>query len=326
MKYFLLITVSLLSSVYIFNYTIDPFGIQNKLCEQKYKPVLNERAKKYRNIFYENNIKYYDSLILGSSRVMKIVPSNSKITSSFYNFGVHVANNAEKLYILKEWLKVKQLKTVYLGIDYFNFHSLQRPLYVNYQKFKEGVDINYFSFSTFKLSIKSLINKINDKPITYFNDDGSINYVNKDKLIMQKKYNFTTQHFIEMAKNGIEKDLVNKKFTIENRVYDILTEFKKLSYEYNFKLIVFITPMNHSVLDQLETNHQDILNKFKIIDKKLVGIFGEIYKFNTRNTLNENNENFYDPHHYRSIIGDNIVNRINNINDHYGIILNKDFY
>jgi len=321
LKYYIIIFVSTFSFIFIFNYLIDPYGKQNSFCEIKYKPVLNERGQKFNYIFTEGNIEKYDSVILGSSRVMKISPSSSILTKGFYNFGVHVANNSEKLFLLEEWLKVKKLEKVYLGVEYYNFHENKKPLYVNKNNFKNNYNTNYLSTQTLKLSYKSFINMINDKPITFFNTNGSINYFNKEVLISNNSFNFTTKKFKNSATSHLKNNMINDPFKIEEKVFDVLLKIQELSEKYDFELYVFITPMQSEFLNQLD-NHKNILTKFDYIDKRLLDIFGKLYKFNLNDRFNKNTKNFYDPFHYRENLGLEIINRLNN-KGQFGTILYK---
>lgn len=320
-QYFIGVTTIVFGFIFLFNYAVDPYGKQNFFCEIKYKPVLNERGQKYNYIFNENNIEKYDSLILGSSRVMKIVPSNSKFTQNFYNFGVHVANNAEKLFLIEEWLKVNKLKKVYLGIDYYNFHQNKRPLYVDTSSYKSDFNANYLSIQTLKLSYKSIANKIKVQPITFFNTDGSINYFNKDSLIAQNKYDFSTEKFRNEAVGSLKENMINDPFMIDEKVFDILKEIKELSLKYGFELFVFITPSQQEVLKELK-NYPELSKKYLYIDKKLVDIFGIVYKFYHDDKYNRNTKNFYDVVHYRGVLGDKIIDRLNDVGD-YGVVLKK---
>lgn len=309
--------------VFLFNYSIDPYGKQNIFCSKEFKPVLNERAKKYSDIFYDGKIREYDSLILGSSRVMQIIPSHFEETKTFYNFGVHVANNAEKLFILKEWLKVKKLKKVYFGIDYYNFHKNKRPIYLDPMKFQNNDSSNYLSVSTLKLSYKTLLNQIKNKPQTFFMEDGSINYFNNDRLIKENKYDFSQKRFETEAKNNILEDMVNDPFVIDDNVFEILKEVKELSIKHNFELFVFITPMEQLSIEEIE-KHPEIVKKFQYIDSHLVDIFGKVYKFYDKNYYNADTHNFYDLVHYRSLIGDKIIQTFIGTSLDYGQILTKE--
>jgi len=319
LKYLGSIVILMIVFLFTFNFIIDPYGKQNYFCNIKYKPVLNERGKKYSYIFYDKHINNYDSLILGSSRVMQIITSNSKLTKSFYNFGVHVANNAEKLFILQEWLKVKKLKTVYLGIDYYNFHKNKRPLYVDYGQYQNSNNSNYLSINTLKLSYKSLLNQIYNAPQTFFNEDGSINYFNNDKLISENKFDFSKNKFILQSRAYVKTHMIDDPFIIEEKVFDKLIKIKELSLKYNFKLHIFITPMQQEVLNVLK-KYPNIKDKFRYIDKKLTTIFGNIYNFSIKNKYNQNRKNFYDSYHYRSVLGDKIISRINGLSNDYGKI------
>lgn len=203
--------------------------------------------------------------------------------------------------------KKKRLKTIYLGIDYYNFHNLHRPLYVDVNSYKNG-SLNYFSIATLKLSFKSLLNKINDRPITYFNPDGSINYYNNDLSIKKGTYDFSQKRF-EYGATGLEANMIKSPFIIEEKVFDILKEIKNLATKNDIKLYIFITPMQHEVFKKLE-NHPDLVQKFNYIDKRLVSIFSTVYKFSNDDKYNAIRENFYDPWHYRDLLGDEILKKL----------------
>ena len=318
-KYILLLVCGVYGFVFIFNLLIDPYGKQNLLCSKVYKPILNERAEKYDYIFYENHIEDYDSIVLGSSRVMRILPSSLNKIGKFYNFGISFANNAEKLFILKEWLKKKDLKTVYLGLDYFNFHKNMYPMLVKKEKFKKISYSDYFSFNTFKLSLKALKFQILDKPKTFFNNDGSINYMEKDRLIKENRYDFSKKRYETEAKNIVNTFMITNTFIIDDRVFGVLKEMKKLSLENGFKLKVFLTPAQKQVLYEL-SKHPKLLKKFYIIQQRLIKIFGNIYDFGVLNKTNKDRKNFYDPYHYRSNVGNKIIARLNS-KGNYGLLL-----
>lgn len=319
-KIFLSIFLITILVIFLFNYIVDPYGKQNFFCELRYKPVLNERAKKYNDIFNNKEIENYDSIILGSSRVMKIMPSNFNDMSKVYNFGVHVANNAEKLFIIKEWLKVKRLKKIYLGIDYYNFNNLKRPLFINYSKFTDNSAGNYLSISTLKLSIKSLKNKLKNEPITFFNKDGSLNYFNKEKMIVENRYNFSKDNFIAQATSNIQANAIKTQNEIEEKVFNILKQIQEISFTNNIELYVFITPTHEEEIRQL-IKYPNIMRNREYIEKKLVDIFGKVYNFSILHPYNKNRKNFYDIHHYRSFVGDKIIERLNNKSSDYGVLL-----
>lgn len=313
---FLFITTTLLLLLLGFNYLIDPYGTKEIVCKNIYKPILNERAKKYNYIFNENNIKKYDSVILGSSRVMQIIPSHIS-EGKFYNFGVHIANNAEKLFLLQEWLEIKPLKKVYLGIDFYNFHKDKKPLSDNSYKFQEQYTHNYLSIETFKLSLKSLKYQAQNKPQTFFEDSGEINYFHNDKLIQENLFNFSDAKYIAEAEQNFIHDY--SSFKTEAKVYDILKQIYILSTKYNFELYVFFTPSHISHINLIQ-NNPIISQQFNDIKTKTRSIFGTIYDFSSDKNSNKNSNYFYDIFHYRSLLGDEIIKTLQN-NGTYGAIL-----
>ena len=313
---FLFITTFLLLLLFGFNYLVDPYGNKEVVCKNIYKPILNERAKKYNYIFNENNIEKYDSVILGSSRVMKIIPSHIS-EGKFYNFGVHTANNAEKLFLLQEWLKIKPLNKVYLGIDFYNFHKDKKPLSDNSYKFQEQYTHNYLSIETFKLSLKSLKYQVQNKPQTFFEDSGEINYFHKDRLIQENLFDFSDAKYEAEAEQNFMHDY--SSFKTDARVYDILKQIHTLSVKHHFELYVFFTPSHISHIS-LVHNNPIISQQFQEIKTKTKSIFGTIYDFSSDKVSNINSQYFYDIFHYRSPLGDEIIKTLQN-NGTYGAIL-----
>ena len=116
--------------------------------------------------------------------------------------------------------------------------------------------------------------------------------------------------------------MINDSFIVENKVFGTLRKIKELSIKNNFKLYVFITPMQNQAIMALK-GHPELIKKFGSIDKELVNIFGTVYKFNKSNQYNGDTRNFYDPYHYREVLGLQIINRLNGIGN-YGTTLTKN--
>ncbi|MFA6144680.1 MAG: hypothetical protein WCW84_13055 [Sulfurimonas sp.] len=319
--WFLLTSITLIGITFTISFIVDPFGNRNWIVNKKYKPAVHERSEKYNTIFYQHNFKKYNCVILGSSRVMSIIPDNNQSGEQCYNFGVHVANNPEKLFILDEWLKHAPLKTVYIGNELYNTHSKNLPLYLNKYKFTNGSEGNYLSISTFFMSIKALRNTIKDESQTYFETDGYIRYSGNERSINEGTFDHSYQHFQEMAYGTIQHDYLDNAFTYESKALDPLKEIKKLCDRHHVQLYPFITPTFYEA--QLAIINNPSLSiaseKFR---KDLVDIFGTVYNFDINNSQNKNPENFYDVVHYRPAIGNLMINRMHTDNG-YGTILNK---
>lgn len=310
--------LTVVGSVAGFNYAVDPYGTRSWFVDQVYKPIVHERSEKYNYIFYQNNIDKYDCLILGSSRVMSLLPSALK-NEHCYNFGVHVANNPEKLFILEEWLKRAPLKNVYLGNELYNLHSQSQPLRLNPSQFTHGSEGNYLSFQTFLISIKSLQNQLTDQRQTYFESDGSIRYPIDEEAIRIKKFDHSPAHFRHFSEQIIHNDYKLNPFDYEKNALEPLKKIQSLCSQNHVNLYVFVTP-TFSEIQFLMAHDPKLslsLNQFK---NDLTTIFGTVYDFDTNHSLNQNPKNFYDPLHYRPALGDHILERFHSDNG-YGNLL-----
>lgn len=313
----------ILSIVFTFNFIIDPFGNRSWIVDQRFKPIVKERSEKYNYIFNHNNINHFDSLILGSSRSMKIVPSNNLYMKRCYNFSVSMASNREKLFILNEWLKRKKLTTVYLGIDFLNFHrDVEHPDQPVEPHFIHGNEGSYLSHYALKMAIKSLKNSLKNKPETFFESDGSINYYSDDQKISKNEFDFSKKRYQNIANSIYKERFVNLPYVYTPKSLEYLKEIKRICTLNNIKLIVFIPP------EQLEAtkktiNDPIVYEHYKRYKHDIVILFGSVYDFSGNWPENENQKNFYDVWHYRSILGDKMIDKFSGQNA-FGTILSKE--
>lgn len=301
-----------------FNYSIDPFGDRNWLVQKYYKPIVHERSEKYTYLFHQNNIEKYDCLILGSSRVMSIDSSASN-HENCYNFGVHVANNPEKLFILEEWLKRAPLKTVYLGNELYNFHTKARPLHSDPSTFTNGLESNYLSISTLFISFRALRNQLMKQPQTYFTQNGMIRYSVEEKAIESGTFDHSSAYFNRLSRQKLQDDYINQPFNYEAKALEPLNRIKSLCVQHRIKLYSFITPTYVRFHSDFQNTSQlaQFSQQFR---KDLISVFGAVYDFETCNPFNANPKNFYDPVHYRPVIGELIYERFS-IDNGYGKII-----
>lgn len=324
---FTAVSIAFIGIIFGINYTIDPFGNRSWIVEKKYKPIVHERSEKYNYIFHQNNIEKYDCVILGSSRVMTIMPINSSNTKGCYNFGVHVANNFEKLFILEEWLKKAPLKRVYLGNELYNVHAKNNPLSISHPKFTQGSEGNYLSLATLQISVKSLLYALQNRPQTYFKTDGTIHYSAEEEAIKNKIFNHSPEHFNKLAINTLQNDYLRTVFSYEEQAFPPLRRIKQLCDEHHIQLYPFITPTYNEMQKQLQAEPflKAASTKFH---QDLTRIFGKVYDFDINHSLNSTPENFYDVLHYRPQIAEKIVHEMdhNNGSMDYGVIrLRSDF-
>lgn len=316
---FITVAILCIGTIFSINFTIDPFGNRNWIVEKKYKPIIHERSEKYNTVFHQNNIQKYDCVILGSSRVMSIVPSSDISTKECYNFGVHVANNPEKLFILQEWLKHAPLKTVYLGNELYNVHTQTRPNHLNPHGFINGSEGNYLSPSTLLISFKTFVNYWKHQPQSYFEEDGSINHYLDEQAIKSGTFDHSYQHFKEISKEAVDANFIQNPFIYETKALQPLKQIKKLCDQHHIKLYPFITPTFYEAQVEMHSNPLLATASQKFRDD-LIEIFGKVYDFDLNASENRSPSNFYDPVHYRPVIGNLIINKIHH-NGNYGSLL-----
>lgn len=317
---FFYLTIIILGSVYCLNYAIDPFGGRTWFIDKRYKPIVYERSEKYNTIFNQNNIRHFNSVILGSSRVMKISSLQNKEMKKCYNFGVSMASNNEKLFILTEWLKYKKLSTVYLDVDFLNLHrDVDHPDQSAKLHFTQGNEGNYLSLYTLKMSLKSLENFIHNKPETFFESDGSINYFNDDQKIQNNTFDFTPQRYMELANFVHHEQFIKKPFVYSPLSLKYLKQIKQICDKNNINLIVFIPPEYTEATKKIIAD--PLLRQSYIKYKSdLVSLFGTVYDFSGNFPENRDTRNFYDTWHYRSVLADKVAKRFHGSGE-YGTIL-----
>lgn len=299
-----------LGSLFLVNYSIDPFGDRDWIVDKIYKPIVHERSEKYNYIFHQNHYHDYDCLILGSSRVMVLEPGTDQ---KCYNFGIHVANNPEKLFILEEWLKHSSLKRVYLGNELYNFHAQTDPLKLNPTKFTHGNESNYLSFQTFSISAKALRYQLNHETQTYFSDNGTIRYAPSQVSVLSQN---------ELKSRSFETyrhDYIEQPFSYDSNASIPLQKIKQLCKQHNIKLYPFITP-TYADLHTLFDNNLHLSHSNQRFRNDLITVFGTVYDFDTFHPYHRDPSYFYDPIHYRPALASKLFERFDKENG-YGILL-----
>lgn len=311
--YFLLVIITTIITVFTINYTIDPFGNRHCIVNKIYKPIVHERSEKYSYIFHQQHYRDYDCLILGSSRVMTLQPNADM---KCYNFGVHVANNPEKLFILEEWLKHSSLKRVYLGNELYNFHAKTDPLKLNPAKFTHGNESNYLSFQTFLIALKALNNQIRQEPQTHFLQHGTIRYSSSQSGVISQ------DELKARSFDTYRHDYIDLPFSYEPNARIPLQKIKQLCAQHHIKLYPFITPTYGNLHASFE-HDPHLSNANKRFRNDLRSIFGTVYDFDIPHPHNSNPTYFYDPIHYRPVLAKQLFERFDKENG-YGILLKRE--
>lgn len=322
LSFFLSIVSMVFGTMFAINYSIDPFGNRDWIVSKQYKPIVHERSEKYAYLFQPEILSNYDCLILGSSRVMSINPSLNKETQHCYNFGVHVANNPEKLFILQEWLKRAPLTKIYIGNELYNVHGGTRPNHLNARAFIGGSEQNYLSPKTFNISLKALYYQIRQMPQTYFLPNGSIHYTQKEQEIANHAYDQSKHTFHHLSQGMVQGDYIHQPFTYNSDALAPLRQIKMLCDKHQIKIYPFITPMYYDAHQTLN-DHPLLKNGSQRFRHDLINIFGTVYDFDIDTPQNREPINFYDPVHYRPYLGNLMIKRMNN-QGIYGVIITKN--
>lgn len=320
---FMAVSILCVTTVLTVNFLVDPFGSRDWIVEKKYKPIVKERSEKYNTIFNQNNLKHFDCLILGSSRAMKIDPSSNPEIGECYNFAVSMASNHEKLFILTEWLKYKKPSALYMGVDFLNFHrDVEHPDQAIESRFTHGNEGNYLSHYAFKMAVKSLKNSITNKPETFFEPNGSINYSRDDQKIAAGTFDFSQKKYQKFANSIYKERFVDLPYVYTSKSLEDLRKIKHLCDKYHIKLIVFIPPEQIEATKKIITN-PELYQHYKHYKRDIVTLFGTVYDFSGGWPENKNQKNFYDVWHYRSLLGDKMVDKFYGKNT-FGTIITQD--
>jgi len=298
-KIFLIITFSTAVSIYIlvgiFNYYIDPFSVfgNNKIgvhfsSEREYK--------------MSGAIGYsHDSILLGSSKVANINPSQIKDVKVF-NAAFSAATPEEMYFFINEFVKKNEI--VFLGLDFYMFNEFSFPL-----KNKEEMQFlnksfyfllyKYaFSLNLLKLSLRGLRRHLTNQPVSIF-PNGQRNTSKDDTLDLESR----DENYDRILDKLKEINFNKYKFSYSRLEY--LKKIKMLSEERGFRLVVFLNPLHPEVLNLVKS--EDLLTFFELFLNESKKIFPNLADF-TQGKYSKR-EYFYkhDPYHYKPEIGARMI-------------------
>ncbi len=299
------------------NYTVDPFGDQDRWVGQKYKPIVDTDKRKYNYLFSQNRINQYDGVIVGSSRVMLIHPNKTPLIAKAYNFGISSATLGQSYFVIKEWIRVAgpSLKYVMLGIDFFAFDAkadvaTMREVQESFTG-RNSYAAYLLSFDTLELSMKAIQNKYDDEILHYFQEDGGFVYAYRDRDIARGIYDHSD---LRMYTDGQLRYLSFERMKYNPNALQYLRLIKELCEKNGVKLIPFVTPEQKQLLGFMAGN-PTMRNDYLRLRKDLLQVFDKYYDFGGVNSINSSGVHFYDTIHYRTYVGGYIVNRVFEVPD-----------
>ena len=256
----------------------------------------------------ENKTKY-DSFIFGSSRIGAISPY--RITDGiYYNMSYSEGIPHEHLLNIKLFLNNNiKIKNLWIGLDDFSYqvsfekHQIQGltklhpqatgtsllSFYKDYFfRFPQGEDRRHIKHKMQNSSTFATLNIAQDYNLSL------LSKANENA----KDFN-TTQH---LNKAEFNKPTYYSGNTLEETLQDI-HEIKSLCKSHNIQCKFFINPIHQTTYKFLDLN---LLNNFKDNLEKIT----DYYDFAYLNAISENNFYWHETSHYRSIVGDMIIDTL----------------
>jgi hypothetical protein len=327
LKIVILFTALLLGSVIIINIVIDTYGVYLSLFAPNRSDKINpqiciERINQriYNTEFVLRNPKSFDSFLFGSSLVGVI--DTSKISSgNFYNMSYAHGFPAQHLAIIKAFIENGiRIKSIIIGLDEFSFilspkdHE-DKLLTMMHPAAKGKSRAKIFHIYFFRMP--KLFELTNGLDNNIFADVKCDSMVNKKGLTMGwlKKDEIITATGKPLF---IEDDFSYSPFKYEQKLVDEafanIEEIIELAKNNNISLIFFFNP----IYSRSYVNFAEGLLPIK----ERLARYTDFYDFSGFNSVTTNNFNYYEYFHYRYMIGDMIVQKINGNNN---ASLPKDF-
>jgi len=314
----------------IINYIVDPYDIfGNKLFNKyEYKDRISSSIKIERN--------KYDTLIIGTSRTQGGISTDNELFSkkNVLNASMSGSNVYEIHKVFKTIYENQNIGIdIIYGLDFLTFNDKRLPgsqfeqsLYSDHSKDKDLYLSILFSVDGLKDSAKTVLKTIL----------GEKNYT----INGYKDNNYRTDFNYKYA---FEKILTNN-FLVNDGTYgcynygiDRLNMFEEIiKKSKNRNLTLFITPLQYRHLMAL--NHLGLFEQYIDWIRNVHGIIKKyekddynvkLYDFSYLNNVtgedvSNNVEYFWESSHYKSKVGDMILDRIYNENENFGIYLNEE--
>ncbi|WP_036476584.1 hypothetical protein [Myxosarcina sp. GI1] len=350
LKVYFGILISGLLTVASFNLIVDPYNIYRLVevpgLDRKDPSIVKSAMRRIKSIdITERN---YDTLILGSSRVIQGIDPESPIFSDFsaYNAGLPRAYIYEIYHIFKYAQKNLDLKAVVLGLDFevFLLNADRGIKDFELSKFT-GNNIylanwkNLFTWQNIEFSWKTIKSQKHDYSFVY-TDKG---FRKNNYFIGNYHDNFEkhTQHVFALV-GGEKENLLPQKSNIKYNL-KLIEKIVKDCQKNNIKLYLFISPTH---AHQLEVYR--ILNLFSLYEnwkKQLTTMTNKLSKNNSKNNymlwgfsgynrintekIQDRNMHWYwDSSHYKKKVGEMILARLlgqdasQDVSEDFGKIIN----
>ncbi|PHS36987.1 MAG: hypothetical protein COB07_11715 [Sulfurovum sp.] len=305
----------------IFNYLVDPYGLNNFIIINKINSKKNSKTTlttRFKSKMLNNG--NYNTIMLGSSKIGVMNPEiiDKYLGAKTFNLAYpgSVAEMQNKLFFYA--LKSNDIKNVIYGIDFLSFNE-SRVVKNDFQEFydlqnkienKEKIlnfDL-YLNLETFGKSITLLVENILEtkelEPIYLSN--GMRDHINYIEDLENKMYDFDKEVNREIkhyyGTGGIYKEY--------NFSYEYLKYFREIitfCRKNNIKVWVYIPPMHSDLFNALEP--AGYFDKFELFKRELLKIT-DFIDFTGNNTINMDKNNYWDGAHLRQELTEVLMSKI----------------
>jgi hypothetical protein len=312
----LLLLVIIVGGVTLVNYIADPYG----LFRRDFSYQFLEPDKLFiKTRYIANNPDKFDCLVFGSSRVNGIdvtKATDAKCYNMNYPMGLP-GNHLENIrYLLKRGVKIKLLM---IGLDEFSYKKDPKkyegspmggpyppvigqralPCYLNYL-------VTIYRKRTWDNMIKGYKEKGRRLPNTI----GEY-----DHFVTGRTFNPAIERYIEdnrekhdrdprfnARKKGLKDPGQDETRYRESTLRD-LRDLVDLAKQHNIRLVLFFNPSHYTVYLRSEPRG------IRAFQKELAA-FTDFYDFSGVNSITTNSYYYYEPNHYRAMVGDMMIARI----------------
>jgi hypothetical protein len=310
-----------------FNWIIDSTNFFNHdLLDTNY---VNDSTVYKTEYLIDNYSNKEVSLVMGGSRPTVLKPELlKKITNKeWYNYAYNGGSPIEHYKNLKYLIRKKLIiNEILLGLDYSSFTHETVPNRFPFQIHplaKTDKQINTFndelrfyadylaSYNITKSNIKALYKYLIGEPkgVIINVDNGTNNFLHQKRNIeiLQDKWH-------EYFKSLDKKHPDFSKLNISNKQQQNFENFMLLCKKNKIKVRLFFNPTSYITL-----KHQSLETQEKIYEYLTKDLSLEFDDFAFFNILTMSPDNFYDDSHYRSSVGDEVINSIYSVCSNSGI-------
>ncbi|MHA6483022.1 hypothetical protein ACX1C1_14080 [Paenibacillus sp. strain BS8-2] len=316
-----ILVITLLATI---TYFVDPYGLYH-YSRINYNKNRHLNSDPY--MFKTYHVKWYqpEAIVLGTSRAMRLDPVTIKSLTGqeAYNLGLPAATTEIMYHYLKHSISVnKQIKTVYVGLDFEVFESG----YLNHANYKEErLTSMYFKDYIATLSSKNAL-------VDSYN-------VVKDNIYHTNRYtenrylsdgSFDETFVYSLGNDEATIDMLPISFELSNTSMMYIKKIKEICEQNRISLYVYISPVHAKILEFFWEH--GLWEEYESWKKQLTEIIPiwDFSGFNEISTSAFNKGEFYnDLSHFSKKVGNFILYKMLDVeNDEvpnfFGTLLNSD--